>query len=94
MFYVVTAYLRAGTEKEQSELARVFTDHLGQRQPRLRLGGPLKDDNGVRIGIFYIAESETREAVETLVHSSPFYKAGLYDRVEITNVDLELGSLS
>jgi uncharacterized protein YciI len=94
MLFVVMAHFREGTEEKRSSLAEDFTRHLGQRQPRLRLGGPLKTDQGQAAGIFYIAESDTREAVEGLVHSSPYYTAGLYDRIEITRMDLELGSMN
>jgi uncharacterized protein YciI len=94
MLFVVVAHFREGTEEKRKDLIETFTRHLGQRQPRLRLGGPLKDDQGEKIGVFYIAESETREAVETLVHASPYYEAGLYDRIEITRMDLELGSMN
>jgi uncharacterized protein YciI len=94
MLFVVTAYFREGTEEKRKALVETFTRHLGQRQPRLRLGGPLKDDNDVGIGIFYIVESDTRTAVETLVHSSPYYVADLYERIEITRTDIELGSMN
>jgi uncharacterized protein YciI len=94
MLFVVMAHFRQGAEDKRKDLAETFTRHLGQRQPRLRLGGPLKDDAGMETGVFYIAESETLEAVEALVHSSPYYEAGLYDRIDISRMDLELGSMN
>ncbi|MHB8286121.1 MAG: YciI family protein [Caulobacteraceae bacterium] len=94
MLFVVMAHFKEGAEEARKDLVETFTRHLGQRQPRIRLGGPLKDDQGARTGVFYIAESDTREAVETLVHSSPYYEAILYDRIEITRMDLELGSMN
>jgi uncharacterized protein YciI len=94
MLFVVTGHFRPDTEEKRKGLVETFIRHLGQRQPRLRLGGPLKDDNGGHIGIFYIVESDTREPVETLVHESPYYKAGLYERIDITRMDLELGSMN
>jgi uncharacterized protein YciI len=94
MLFVVMAHFREDTQDKRAALEEDFTRHLGQRQPRLRLGGPLKDDKGSGTGVFYIAESDTREPVEALVHSSPYYEAGLYDRIEITRMDLELGSMN
>jgi uncharacterized protein YciI len=94
MLFVVMAHFREGTQDKRTALVEDFTRHLGQRQPRLRLGGPLKDDQGSPTGVFYIAESDTREPVETLVQSSAYYEARLYDRIEITRMDLELGSMN
>ncbi len=94
MLFVVMAHFRQGTEEKRKDLVETFTRHLGQRQPRLRLGGPLKDDHGAKIGVFYIVESDTREPVETLVNESPYSKAGLYERIDITRMDLELGSMN
>jgi len=94
MLFVVVGHFRPDTEEKRKSLVETFIRHLGQRQPRLRLGGPLKNDDGAAIGVFYIAESDTREAVEALVTESPYSKAGLYERIDITRMDLELGSMN
>lgn len=94
MLFIIMAHFREGTEEKRKDLADESTRHLGQRQPRLRLGGPLKDDQGARIGLFYIVESDTRQPVETLLRTGPYYEAGLYEKIVVTQMDLEVGSMN
>ncbi len=78
---------------KRKPLEQAFSAHLEQRTPRIRLAGPLKDDQGGRTGIFLIVEAADRAAVEHLISTSPFTEAGLYESIEITRVDIEAGSL-
>ena len=93
MLFVVTAYFKAGMEPKEIDLRAAFTDHLASNHPRLRLGGPLKRDDGALVAIFYIAQSDSRAEIEAFINRSPYTRAGLYDRFEINALTLEAGSL-
>ena len=94
MLFVVVAYLKPGMAPKSADLREAFSDHLASNHPRLRLGGPLKDETGARMGSFYIAEAESRQEVVHFVEQSPYARADIYERVEINELTLEAGRLS
>ena len=83
MQFTVIARFSAGVEPEREHAREAFSEHLAQRGPRVRLGGALTDGQGVRTGILLVVE----------IDSSPYSLAGLYERVEIDCIDIEVGSL-
>ena len=93
MMFVCVARFKPGTDEKRKPLEPAFYVHLEQRTTRIRLGGPIKDDSGARAGIFLLIDAHDRAAAENLVSESPFTAAGLYQSVEITPVDIEIGSL-
>ena len=87
------ARFSAGVEPEREHAREAFSEHLAQRGPRVRLGGALTDGQGVRTGILLVVESDSVESVRRFIDSSPYSLAGLYERVEIDCIDIEVGSL-
>ena len=82
MLFVVIGHFRKGSEQKEIGLREQFTDHLESKVPRLRLGGPLMDADGVQAATFYVAEAASRSSI------------GLYDRIEINQLHLEVGSMN
>jgi uncharacterized protein YciI len=52
-------------------------------QSRVRLGGPVLDDDGNGCGGLMVIEAESIEDVRELVRNDPFEQAGLSERVDI-----------
>lgn len=93
MLFLAVARFKPGTEAQQKPLEPKFFVHLEQRVSRIRLAGPLQDDDGVRTGIFLVVEAHDRAAMEHLVSTSPFTEAGLYASIDISRMEIESGSL-
>ena len=93
MLFLTVARFKPGTDAQQKPMEQAFYVHLEQRTLRIRLGGPLVDDEGGHTGVFLIVEAPDRAAVEHLVDTSPFTKARLYETIEITAITVESGSL-
>jgi uncharacterized protein len=93
MLFVVVGRFKPGVQAQTEELRSAFSDHLASNQPRIRLGGPLKDDSGARTGVFYVAEATSLDSIRHFVNSSPYVHAELYERLDIDELTLEAGRL-
>ena len=70
-----------------------FSDHLASHNPRIRIGGPLRDAAGAKSGVFYIAESPDRDAMAAFARASPYSVADVYESVTIDEITLEIGHM-
>ena len=93
MFFVVVGRFRKGAEQACAELTSEFSDHLASNRPRIRVGGPLRDEGGAKAGVFYITEAPSREVVADFAHSSPYALANLYESMNIDEMTLEIGNM-
>ena len=93
MLYAVKASFRPGTEEQRIALATEFSDHLAQPLLHIRLVGTLLDDRGVRFGSLMLMEADGREQVRRFLDESPYSKDGLYQDLEIDELQIEAGSL-
>ncbi|KTS10515.1 YciI family protein [Methylobacterium radiotolerans] len=59
----------------------VYLDRIKARL--LACGAKLNDDGSDAGGGLYVVDVETRAEAEALIHADPFYKVGLFERVEI-----------
>ncbi|MGU3417315.1 YciI family protein [Methylobacterium sp. D54C] len=59
----------------------VYLDQIKDRL--LACGAKLNDDGSDAGGGLYVVDVETRAEAEALIHADPFYKVGLFERVEI-----------
>jgi uncharacterized protein YciI len=59
--------------------------YLGSESPvRIVVSGPLLADDGeTMIGSLLVVEADDRDAVERFHRGDPFFRAGVWDRVEI-----------
>jgi uncharacterized protein YciI len=93
VLFAVIARFRSDAEAGRRKNQEAFSDHLAQRDLRLRLAGSLRGPDDAKLGVMALIEAEDIAQVRRLVDSSPYTRAGLYERVDIEGFDLEIGSL-
>ena len=93
MLFAIHATFKPDIEARRLAVHDEFSEHMRQRVLRVRLACALHDDAARRTGVLILLEAEDRATVERFVASSPYTKAGLYDRVEIDQAEVEAGSL-
>jgi uncharacterized protein YciI len=59
----------------------------------IRLAGPLRNAKGEQTGFMALVEAQSFAEADDFVKSSPNLKAGLYERVEVEQLDPEMGRL-
>ncbi len=93
MLYALAAWFRSDVESQRLALHESFNEHIAQRRPRVRLGGPLRNEAGERVGVLILLDADSRRQAQAFLEASPYAKAGLYARVDVAALDLEVGSL-
>jgi uncharacterized protein YciI len=93
MLYAVKARFRPGTEEQRDALATDFSEHLRQPLLHIRLFGGLLDERGVRDGMLMLMEADSRDQLQHFLDESPYNKDGLYQDVEIDELQIEAGRL-
>ena len=93
MLYAVRGRFRPGTEELRATLSSEFSQHLGQPLLHIRLLGALADSSGRRTGMLMLMEAEGREQVQSFIDQSPFAREGVYDVLDIDELQIEAGSL-
>ena len=94
MLYMVNARFKPGVEAQHAALASQFGDHLGQPLLHIRMVGALRDDQGNRTGVHLLMEADSRQQLDHFLEQSPYRQAGLYDRIEVDQLEIEAGGLN
>jgi uncharacterized protein YciI len=92
MLFVMIGLLKPGAEDRLPDPDAV-NEHLSQPFRRTRLAGYLRAEDGRRSGLMMLLEADSFAQAETFLHDSPFFKADLYDRVEVAEYAIEVGRL-
>ncbi len=92
MLFAVMGFFGATADTEPATLQPALNEHLGQPLLQIRLAGPLRDRDGRRVGMMVCIEAATFADAERYLHESPYFEAGLYDRVQVVEFDLEVGA--
>ena len=92
MLYLVKARYRAGTEERRNALSTEFSQHIRQPLLHIRFLATLLD-GGQRSGILMLMEAENREHVQGFLDQSPYSREGVYEGLEIHELQIEAGSL-
>jgi uncharacterized protein YciI len=79
MLYVWMGFLKPDGGPIPQSVQEQTTDFLGQPFIKVRYAGQLRDKSGNRAGMMMIFEDDSREAAETFVTTSPYYRAGLFE---------------
>jgi hypothetical protein len=79
MLFAWIGFLKPGQDIPQ-ELNVQAGDFVQQPYIDIRSFGPLCDENGRRAAMMVVFEIEDRAKAESFVATSPFLKAGVYDR--------------
>lgn len=93
MLYAVFGFFKPGIDPDQPGLVTDLNEHLAQPAMQLRLAGFLRDPDGRKTGVLALLEADTPERPNAYLKNSPFYAAGLYERVEVAEYDLQVGRL-
>ena len=93
MLFAVKARFRRGTDEQRAALSAEFGQHIRQPLLHIRLLGALLDSGGRRSGIMMLMEADSREGVQNFLDQSPFTRDGLYEELEIDELQIEAGSL-
>jgi uncharacterized protein len=93
MLYAVKARFRPGSDERRNALATEFSQHIRQPLLHIRLLGALLDGDGRRSGLLMLMEADGRELVQNFLDQSPYSREGLYDDLDIEEMQIEAGSL-
>ena len=94
MLYAVTGFLKEGAEGRLADLQDAFNEHLAQPYRHLRIAGTLCDAGGRRKGFLALVEADSMDEAEAYLHESPLYRAGLYDRSEVAEYEIQVGAIA
>jgi uncharacterized protein YciI len=94
MLFALIGFYRKGAEIHFPEIAPDVNEYLGQLLSSPRLAAVLRGDNGERIGNLMIVEAASFEEANTWLRGSPALQAGLYDRSEIAELQIEVGDVA
>lgn len=80
-------------EAHRVAVQSLFNEHLMQTHPKVKLAGPLKDDDGRWIGHAIIVDADNAEQARHFAEGSPYHQAGLYERLDVVRFDVVAGTL-
>ena len=93
MLFMIVGYLRANSEDQLIKCRDQFNEHLAQPVRNLSAAGVLRDKQGRRRGYLALLEADKIEDAEGFLQESPFYQEDLYDRVDVFEYDVEIGTV-
>jgi uncharacterized protein YciI len=91
MLFAWMGFLRSGADTIPQDVQQQTNDFLQQPYLPIQLAGPLCDENDRRAGMMMIFEADNRAAAEALIATSPFLRAGLYERHHLYEYRNEVG---
>ena len=93
MLFMIQGILKPGSEEQLLALHNEFNEHLAQPFPNLAAAGVLRDRDGKRRGYLGFIEGGSFADAERYLHDSPFFQDGLYERVDIFEYNVEVGTV-
>jgi len=83
-----------GAEDHLHEIAADVNEYLGQILLPPRLAAVLRGEAGERLGNLVIVDAESFDEAKSRLQESPALQAGLYDRAEIAELEIEVGDVA
>lgn len=93
MLFALIGLLKPDVDKDQLPNSDAVNEHLSQPFRRTHLAGFLRRDGGRRAGLMMLVEADSFAEADGFLRQSPFFKADLYERVEVLEYALEVGRL-
>jgi uncharacterized protein YciI len=94
MNYLLVGRFHADVRDEHRAAVQAeFNEHLMQMHPKVKLAGPLKDDEGNWIGHVVVVDAHDADEARRYAERSPYHRAHLYERFEALRFDIVAGSL-
>ena len=94
MLFVIHARDKAGALSIRAANREAHIGFLREAGDRLKLAGPLLDDDGGMCGSLLIYEAENRADVQRWLDSDPYGQAGLFETVSVSAFKPVLGSMA
>jgi uncharacterized protein YciI len=91
MLFVVAGILKPNVEARMISLRDEWSEHLAQPFRRISLAGLMRDRHGKRLGYLIFFEAKDFDDAEAYLHQSPFYRDGLYERVDVAEFAAQIG---
>jgi uncharacterized protein YciI len=83
MLFVITALDRPGALERRLQVRPSHLEYLKSESARIKVGGPLLDENEQPIGSLLIIEADDRNGAEAFADADPYRRQGVFERVEI-----------
>ena len=93
MLFVITAFDRPGALELHAGSVRA-PRLLKSQSTRIKVGGPLLNDQEQPVGSLLIIEADDRNAAEAFADGDPYRRQGVFERVEIRTWRAALGAAS
>ena len=93
MQFVVAGILKRDMDQKMMSLKDEWNEHLSQPFRRITFMGVMRDKEGKRRGYLIFFEAKNWDDAESYLDQSPFYRNGLYERVDVASFDLEIGGV-
>ena len=91
MLFMIAAFLRPGAEEQLINYQAEFNEHIGPSGSNVPVAGALKGADGRRVGYLAFVEGDTVADAHMWLRESPLHKAGLYERVDVLEYQVEVG---
>ena len=91
MLFTWIGFIKQGGETIPQDVNLQTNEFLSQPYLKIHSVGPLCDANGRRAAMMMTFEADDRAAAEALVESSPYRRAGIYDRFDLYEYRNEVG---
>jgi uncharacterized protein YciI len=94
MLFALVGFYREGAESHLLEIAPAVNEYLGQLVTPPRLASVLRGKGGEKVGNLVIIDAADFEEAKARLKESPALQAGLYDRSEIAELQVEIGDIA
>jgi uncharacterized protein YciI len=94
VLFVITGFDRPGALELRSQVRPAHLDYVNSEAARIKVAGPLLDENDQPIGSLLIVEADDRAAAEAFAAGDPYRREGVFERVEIRPWRAALGTWS
>ena len=91
--FAIIGYLKAGSEEQLIDYSIEVNEYLAQPARDIVAAGVLRDPHRRRIGYMAFVEAESFEEAEALMRESPYHQAGLYERSEVLQYEVQIGRI-
>lgn len=93
MLFAVMGFFKAGMETLPAGLEPNWNEHLSQPYFPLKLAGKLKNREGKAVGMMVCLDAAGFDEAEAFLRASPYSQSKMYDRVEVLEYSVEVGTI-
>lgn len=93
MLFAMIGFYTKDAEARLLEISRDVNEYLGQVNGPPRLAGVLRGRNGEHLGNLMLIDAAGFDEAEARLNQSPALNAGLYERAQVAELDIEIGDL-